>query len=279
MEVPEELESRLQGLSEEIQQQLARRKELSQRRQALQSNHDQKWKGLNFREKYLRGFLGGNQNKSREARELKQEISQLGGLEEQCSLEVKTIDEQANQSVHSYLKRNDESYETLSKDRQVLRDTVNRSNNFVRDVRSAQRNIEDAKFWVEASLRHRGNSGFGTWSSQEAHSDVNSVQSAIGPLRASVDRYNRYARDRNLPTVSEADQIYIGDNFLDSLSWLFAGNRIFQAIHLSSLVTAGNDLSRVRQQAEYISETLNFEYKRINREMQEMIDEIKKRYI
>ncbi len=189
------------------------------------------WSVMNFRERSLGAWFGGDKAKVRHHRELEARVAELNSRVSSLRQEVEKLNTQANDMVDSHLRAHDPAYQSLLQPYEAASAMKKEVGLFLRKIKYALLKI--------GTDRGIGNS--------ETNDAIRAAQKATAPFQLALDSYSEFLKGYHALQVKGTIGRSVGVVF-DLTS------NDFDFMRLVALSTVGNAESRMRMARDKVSE-------------------------
>jgi hypothetical protein len=207
------------------------------------------WDRMNFREKYLGGWFGGDKHNVRQYRTLERDIANMTDRIDHLGWEKMNFDHLIGLLVHSELSKNDPVFQKLLEPYQEASDMKSEIDKFVESIQNALKEVDDAQSTETMDLLS-GNKAISLLShmeNDEASMAIRNVGRMIPLFQKALTEYNGFIKNYEAPTLVEID------DFTDLMFDLALDGFDFMSIFtLSAIDEAENALREALQKVEEV---------------------------
>lgn len=203
MYITPELRSQVQRLEQAIHTTSEEVAATTQFLDATRVEVDSIWNQMNFRERYLEAWFGGDKKKLLNYRTQRGMIPGLVSKLEALQNAVAELDDQVSSILDDYLRKHDSSYQALLlpyEQAQRMRASVD---SFLTTIDRALRQIGSAQSMETMDLfsKSAGISVLSTMANSDASSMIDAVRREAGPFQTALDSYNGFLEGYQAPQV------------------------------------------------------------------------------
>jgi hypothetical protein len=244
-DLPPALRDQIKTLDSDIATQQREENEAREQAATQEKEETRLYDTMNFRERYLRGWFGGDSVKVeryRAARRLKDEFNARA---DGFATKRQELDGQAHTALDGYLREGDTTYQALLEPKERAERAKEAIDIYLEKVQDALNSIDSAQSMETMDMvsKNKGISLMSSMSNSSARSAVREVESATPAFQAAMQDYSEFLKDYKLPAFS-AD---FGDMTDLVFDMMFDGGFDFMSIFaLSALGRAEDQMEDVR---------------------------------
>jgi hypothetical protein len=244
VKISNELREQVRTFERDIRSKSDEAARTAQESKRVQAEANRLWGTMNFRERNLGGWFGGDKTKVARHRELQTKVSELDSKASDLRSEVKKFDAQAKKAIDNHLREHDRDYQELLQPHDEASKVKKAVDAFLGKIDNALSEIDDAQGMETLDLftKNKGISVLSYMENSEASDAVEAVQQAAKPFQKAVDAYNGFLKGYQAPQVHAE----IGDGIDLVFDFVFDGFDFMSIFTLSALSDAEDSLEEAR---------------------------------
>lgn len=251
-ELPETIKADIRSLEQAIS--TKQREHRHTLRQATKHERDagQLWERMNFRERYLWGWFGGDKKNVARHKELVDLTEQFTSAAADIQHEIGIIDRDADSRIDGELRARDTEYQTLLVPYEAAQELKEAVDEFLGKIATAKKEIDEAQGMEAFDLvtKNKGISIMSSIENGQAKAAVKEVKRAAPAFEEAVKTYNNRIKEIDLSNISSN----FGDGVDLIFDFVFDGFDFMSLFTLSALDSSEKKLLKARGKVEEVDE-------------------------
>lgn len=241
MNISNELREQVKTLERDIRSKSDEATQATKESKRVQAEADRLWGTMNFRERNLGSWFGGDKTKVVRHRELQAKVSELDSKASDLRSKVEKLDTQVKKVIDGHLRENDVDYQSLLQPYNAATTMKEAVDAFLGKIRRALSEIGDAQGMemIDLFTKSKAISVLSYMENSEANDAIKATQRAAKPFQEAVENYNGFLKGYQAPQVIAE----IGDGIDLVFDFVFDG---FDFMSLFTLSALGDAESRLR---------------------------------
>lgn len=251
-ELPETFKADIRMLEQAISTKTREHRHTLRQATTHERNASQLWDRMNFRERYLWGWFGGDKDNVAKHKELVNLKEQFTAAATDIQHEIDILDQDADSRLDKELRAQDGAYQSLLIPYEAAQELKEAVDAFLGKFANTQKEIDEAQTMETFDL-FTSNKGIAVLSyleNDEAKEALEDIESAAPAFQEAVEKYNGRIKSADLPKLSSD----IGDGIDLAFDFIFDGFDFMSIFTLSALDDAEEDLGTARKKVEQVDE-------------------------
>lgn len=252
MNLPDSLRAEVRDLEAKIGDKGREAATAEENRAQKQQEAEKLYETMGWRERYIRGFLGGDRDAVRRHRELTGLTAHFNTIAAQKREDANILDQQLCERVHEHLRQNDAAFRSLLVPQRAAQELQDAVAGFLSTIDSALSEIDDAQSMETMDLfsKNKGIALMSTLANSEAKSAIRAVEEAAPDFQRAVDTYNETMKKVDLGDL----KFEIGDTMDLVFDLAFDGFDFMSIFTLSALGDAEDGLKAARAKVDEVGD-------------------------
>ncbi len=218
------------------------------------------WEKMNFRERYLNGWFGGDKVKVRDRRNLEREISALRARIRRIAKKSDSFDRKLMEHISAQLSGSDDSYRKLLEVRKSLEKLKKSADWFGDKIDRALSEIDEAQGMETLDLvtKNKGIAMMSYFENSEANEAIREVSRSAPAFQKAMDEYNGFLKGRKF----SGSIVAIDDGIDLVLDLIFDGFDFSSFFTLSALNNAEEKMKEARNKVSRIRKVVDESFRK-----------------